>query len=158
MTASFKAVVVVAALVAGLTGCASGAVSPAPHTTSGAVLDMHILDVLTRSGTWAESERVLTAADDRLTQRCMQERGFRYPVDQRTATGNDDETAVIDLPRRRRVGYGLTDTAGSMPQDPPSAVDAYVRSLPAAEQERFRKALFGTADDGAPRTLKEGSV
>jgi hypothetical protein len=151
MPRTLRTITVTAAVVVGLSGCS---LHPGgPTTTSGApVLTTSDVDLVTRSGGWAAAESLLTAADDALTRSCMERHGFAYPVAGPPASGDDDESAVIDLAERRVSGYGLTRSNDRAP-DP---VDTYVDSLAPAEQTRFQQALFGPADEVADLEIMGG--
>lgn len=101
----------------------------------------------------------LFRANQLLTERCMNRRGFRYypaqqaplpPVvaaeNELSATGKAPAEAR-QLAVRAQVGYGIVSSAEADHADPNANVpqnDTYVQSLPAAEQNRYMKALDGS--------------
>jgi hypothetical protein len=70
----------------------------------------------------------------------MARQGFGYPTSPPPALTNpDDEAAVIDLPDRKRNGYGLTAAAA------PEAGNPYFDPLSPAAQQRYELVLLGPA-------------
>lgn len=122
---------------------------------------------------YAEDERFLVVAERELIRRCMEASGFRYIVERPTTAevAADLDFSVGaggDLASRRERGYGLFE-ANQQRRDggaersavdgdagqPQSANDAYVRSLPADQQEAYMAALVG--GESAPQQIETSS-
>ncbi|WLW57707.1 hypothetical protein [Streptomyces sp. YU58] len=104
------------------------------------------VDLATHSGSWPSTERILRTALNRLVGACMAERGFRHPAgsgDSPVLRAPEDERAAVDLPGRRRTGYGIAAPSALRPREPSSPVDAYYRGLTPDRQRRFDEALNG---------------
>ncbi|MFD6157298.1 hypothetical protein ACFWF7_21560 [Nocardia sp. NPDC060256] len=125
---------------------------PPPPPFSG-TLGPSELDLVTFSGTWPATQRILNSAVAQLNRTCLADQGFDYPVDRATPPPVDDD-AVIDLPGRRANGYGIS---GSKPAPPVTQADRYVDSLPPEQQRRFQTALLGPPGTGRTIDLPDGS-
>lgn len=134
-----------------LAGCASPQPAARPATTPlprppafTGELSTAAVDLVTHSGSWPATERLLRTALNRHVSACMADKGFRYPAAPVPAfRPPEDEAAAVDLPERRRTGYGLATAGPRTRTEPPAPVDRYYRSLPRAEQRRFDEALTG---------------
>jgi hypothetical protein len=112
--------------------------------TGSARLTADALDMVTASGKWPSSERTLNAANDMLTGRCMKAHGLPFTVPKAGVIDNNDEPKIIDLPRRRREGYGVLSAA----QDSKSATaerpqDVYLSTLTPQARQHYVETLFG---------------
>jgi hypothetical protein len=126
-------------LVASLAGCGN-AQSAKPVTTSGSIA---VIDMATRSGTWPVADSVLQNAVNQLDRECLRVNGFDYPpLPEVVDPIPEDEVAAIDLPRRSRVGYGISRPPEAQPRD------TFYDHLSQAEQVRFTDTQFGK---GKPR-------
>lgn len=110
-------------------------------------------------GATAQDQPVRDHAEQILDQRCMQARGFRYYLSASSDSTQNGDTAddhsyvpgvgptrteALAVAQRRQTGYHLyaayaKQTPGNVPIN-----DQYVRSLSAAEQARYSRALFGS--------------
>jgi hypothetical protein len=110
-------------------------------------------------GATAQDQPVRDHAEQILDQRCMQARGFRYyiggpSISSQNGDSADDHsyipgigttrTEALAVAHRRQTGYHLyaayaKQASGNVPIN-----DQYVRSLSAAEQARYQRALFGS--------------
>lgn len=125
----------------GLAGCTSA--QPADLRVSAAMTD-----VATRSGRWPTGADQLQAAFDQLDRQCLSRAGFHLPPAPKvTLPSPENEAATIDLPGRRRHGYGISMPHGSAAtaENP----NTYAASLSAEDRQRFGSAQFGP---GMPRT------
>ncbi|NEY32117.1 hypothetical protein GTU99_07905 [Streptomyces sp. PRKS01-65] len=104
------------------------------------------MDLATRSGSWPATERTIQSALNRLTRRCMEERGFSYPAGSAHRLPDPgDDAAVVNLPGRRESGYSLAAEPDAAARDT-AAVDRYYATLSTSDQRRFDLALFGPDD------------
>ncbi|MFI6999136.1 hypothetical protein [Nocardia sp. NPDC050175] len=126
---------------------------PPPPPFSG-TLGPSELDLVTFSGTWPATQRILNSAVTQLNRTCLADQGFDYPVDQAPPAPVADDDAVIDLPGRRANGYGIS---GSKPAPPVTQADRYVDNLPPEQQRRFHTALLGPPGTGRTIDLPDGS-
>jgi len=133
------------------------------------------LAMLRSQGPPATTQSQANNAVEVLKQRCMRVEGMiYYPIMETVA--QDSQPAVLEFPpygslaQREAEGYGLYARAvrhteagpqsGSTDNNPSHATDpedAYIRSLPAASQDRYHQALFGVADDQISVTLPTGA-
>ncbi|MBF6328170.1 hypothetical protein [Nocardia transvalensis] len=146
-------------MVAGLSACGVTPPPdplPPPPPFSG-TLGSSAVDLVTFSGTWSTTQRILDSAIERLNQRCLAAQGFDYPIGPTPPPPPADDDAIIDLPGRRSHGYGLAEAPISGDDQPPPAADAYVDTLSPEQQNRFRTALFGPPDSERTIDLPDGS-
>jgi hypothetical protein len=124
-------------MVTGAAGCASA--RPAAPGAAPVGASAVMTDLATRSGRWPAGERQLQDAYDRLDRQCVKKAGFSLPAAPSAALPvPEDEAAAIDLPGRRRHGYGISvhdhDSLAAAPPD---------SSLSAGDQKRLGEAQFG---------------
>ena len=139
------AVVVGVALVASCgTPTQGGSASPAPSPGASSPSDEKLIsvagDLATRSGGWALQQQAIDSALNRATNTCMTDAGYPAPADPPRVTGWTEEGAV-DMPTRRRFGYGL---AAAPPLD--HADSSETRMLAAMsdhDRQRYLEALLG---------------
>ncbi|MBW4722163.1 hypothetical protein [Saccharothrix obliqua] len=131
-------------------GCGSPRPADQPPPFTG-TLGPTALDLVTRSGTWPATQRLLDRAVNRLNQMCLARQGFSYPdLDVPAPVDPADDVAVVDLPGRATRGYGITDAGPDVTPPSRSAADVFYDGLPPAERHRFDLALFGS-----PHTRRE---
>ncbi|MFI9407157.1 hypothetical protein [Nocardia sp. NPDC052316] len=146
-----------AAMASACTAAAPSTVEPLPSPPPfSGTLSPTALDLVTFSGTWPATQRVLDDALTQLNRRCLAEQGFDYPVEPSAPPPAVDDEATIDLPGRRSNGYGLT-ASGVPPAQQTTATDSYIDNLPPERQYRFRTALFGPPDTERVVDLPDGS-
>jgi len=134
------------AAVLGLAGCVSARPAAHPSGTSPAPPGTEVVDLATRSGAWPASQHLFDAAVSRLAHRCLAAHGFNDPdVAQPPLPSPQDEAAAIDMPARRRHGYGLIPDSSGSSSAPPQ--DPYYAQLSPQDKQRFDTALFGPATD-----------
>jgi hypothetical protein len=153
-TTSVRSVIALAAVLICAAGCAAGTASrPDPAASSARTLE-RAAAVLTHDATTLRQRWRLFNAQQLLDQRCMRGLGLRYVV---TSAGPEPPSGVTTadvLGSSPSSGYGVSLKKGGVLSEP--AQDRYVRSLPAAEQDRYVTALNGPTDQAAPLTLPSG--
>jgi hypothetical protein len=109
-------------------------------------------------GATAQDQPVRDHAEQILDQRCMQARGFRYYIGAGASSQNGDtaeqhsyvpgvgptRTEALAVAERRQTGYHLYAAYAKQAPSNIPVNDQYVRSLSAAEQARYQRALFGS--------------
>jgi hypothetical protein len=110
-------------------------------------------------GATAQHQPVRDHAEQILDQRCMQARGFRYFTGGLSASSQNGDTAddhsyvpgvgptrteALAVAQRRQTGYHLYEAYAKQAPSNIPVNDQYVRSLSAAEQARYQRALFGS--------------
>lgn len=132
---------------AGAQSAGRSATPPPERTSSQGRLSSAAIDLATHSGTWPTTERTLMSAELRLVRACMEEKGFRYPApDPPARAAPEDEKAAVEPADRRRTGYGISQPPSQAPGPGSAPVDRYYRTLPAARQKAFDRALNGPPD------------
>lgn len=101
---------------------------------------------ITLAGDNYDHGAVIYSALQRLTQRCMSEQGFPYHrVSWEATPPQTDAPLYVDVAALRRDGYGLYQVVrGAQEKKPPTSPDpnaSYLKSLTAAQQQRWNKAL-----------------
>lgn len=105
-------------------------------------------DLLTQTGSYDRVNQVLSSAEHRLVAECMTGRGLRY-LPQTQAPPTPDAS----LAGRRAHGYGLDEPSTALPDN-----DAYVQTLPDAEQFDYQRALEGTDEERRAIRLSNGGT
>jgi hypothetical protein len=138
------AVAVVAVSILGTAGCLDGrpaapagppAAATPPASLATTNLEKSALDMILRVGSYRENYQTLVRAENELTRRCMNIRGFEYMphTEPGSSQDGDDSEWRPDLQIRRQIGYGLRPTPPSpqpaAPSPPPSRQAAYSRAL-----------------------------
>ncbi|WP_190136541.1 hypothetical protein [Streptomyces longispororuber] len=99
--------------------------------------------MVTRSGGWPRTQQTLDTALNELVHRCMARAGFTYPAARGPLpVAFDDASALVDLRRRERYGYGIASAPPGTGQ--PSA--PYYTELDADRRRRFDLAFSGPPD------------
>ncbi|WJV50457.1 hypothetical protein [Streptomyces flavofungini] len=142
-----RVVCLTVAVLAGLSGCSAAPGGPvgSRSTASASVggLSADAVDMVTRSGSWPAAQQTLDTALNELTHTCMRRAGFVYPATKAARpTSPDDAKALVDLPARRRHGYGIASPPPS--SGPPPA--PYYTELDADRRRRFDLAFSGPPD------------
>ncbi|WP_069885619.1 hypothetical protein [Streptomyces luteocolor] len=102
------------------------------------------VDLATHSGSWPATEKLLREASEKLVRDCMRNTGFAYPAVAAPAPrAPEDEPAAVELPDRRRSGYGIASTEQGGLARSNAPIDRYYETLPQKERKRFDRALFG---------------
>jgi hypothetical protein len=149
-TAVFGFAGVTLALVLTLAGCLPG--QPASAPTSTPALSQTAADLIAKTGDYYAQEQALSRAETTLTNECLATAGFPLPTSPPTTVSTDEEWRP-DLAQREKTGYGLLAEIQQTGTGAPDPVDQYVRSLPAARQQRYQLDLFGPATSAASLVL-----
>ncbi|MFD0419324.1 hypothetical protein [Streptomyces sp. NPDC127108] len=154
-----RVVCLTVAVLAGLSGCSAAPGGPAgPRSTAPASaggLSADAVDMVTRSGSWPAVQQTLDTALNQLTHTCMRRAGFAYPAAKAARpTSLDDAKALVDLPSRRRHGYGIASPPPS--SGPPPA--PYYTELDADRRRRFDLAFSGPPDARTEVATGTGTV
>ncbi|WP_327371256.1 hypothetical protein [Streptomyces sp. NBC_01217] len=149
---------IVAALLLGLAGCAFA--QPAGRGDEPAdnkpALGAAAVALLTKDDPYYADQQILQAAELKLSDRCMKQQGFRDPAVDEPAQIDRDEDWRPDLQQRRIRGYRLGEADDKSASE--RSADAYLRTLPARQRDRFHWALAGGPTDRAPLTLSSGQT
>lgn len=145
-----RVVCLAVAVLAGLSGCSSTGPERPAAPRSGAAgpsapgrLSADAVDMVTRSGGWPAVQQTLDTALNKLTHTCMRRAGFAYPAAKAALpTAPDDAKALVDLPTRRRHGYGIASRPPSS-EAPPAP---YYTELDTDRRRRFDLAFAGPRD------------
>ena len=106
---------------------------------------------ITLAGDNYDHGAVIYSALQRLTQRCMSDQGFPYHrLSWDTTQPQADAPLYVDVAALRRDGYGLYQVVrGAQEKKPPTSPDpnaSYLKSLTAAQRQRWNKALASGPD------------
>ncbi|WP_370261151.1 hypothetical protein [Streptomyces sp. V4I8] len=156
-TATVLCVTALAAVLICVAGCAAGPASrPDPAAPSARTLQ-RAAAVLTSDATTLRQRWRLFTAQQVLDRRCMRKLGLRYLIMSAGPEPLAGITTADVLGTGSPAGYGVVppETGDASPDTP--AQDRYVRSLTAAERDRYVTALSGPADRVAPLTLPSGT-
>ena len=119
----------------------------APATGTATAPSAAVVDLATLSGGWPRAQSLLLTATDRLDTQCLRAAGFPVPeLPPEQLSAPEDTAATVDLPGRRRYGYGI---ATPYPQSPPPAAQTYAQTLSGSRATAFAAAQFGA---GRPET------
>lgn len=143
--------VLAAAGVVGASACAAPGppASPAPATPSAVssaaapALSDDALDLATLSGAWGERQTRVERAMRRASDACLVRHGFA-PQGAVSPIEGFDESAVVDLPRRLRLGYAVEEPTDVSADPATVAEQRYLRTLAQPRRDAYLTTLLGS--------------